>query len=601
MRSRGQAFKRLWVCDGTRFKNNSSFFSRDCGIGMTFATFISFLLALIATTVFAETSPVKAQSQRKSGLTPAALQSPAPKQGLNFAVGAHGLESLSFDGQSLFVSPESGELQPWESLFRQAVDWLFPGSSSIASAGNQANSIELTFQWGRVSCSYTKEKDELIMRIDAANTGAQNLDELSLRLMELNFPSIPHGGTLEAGMFGFGFNGPDWRLHEGPLSIPSVADPRFVVPIVELDYGTGALNFCSDDVDCAVDVPASTNFPVRTSYPLVITCRDIPSGVTKSFNISLRFGPGGARVQDLSGDVLEQYAKKYPFQVNWKDRRPIGAIFLAGPQINVASNPRRWTMNSGEIDITNDKGKAAFRTALLKLADNAIQVLKDTGAQGMITWDPEGEEFPGACYYGDPRLVPKFAPEMEFKNDGAKSVIDEYFEKFRSAGLKVGVCLRPQQIDMVDGKPVHQATDDEHAVQILRDRIDYAKQRWGCTLFYVDSTATAGRPFYPAVFKVVAQAFPDVLLIPENESMRYYAYSAPLNSYVHHKITSTPVGARLVYPSAFSVLMAADGDRPEDHAALLNAVRHGDILLFNTWYHNAGAEKVKKLYAEAKR
>ena len=81
--------------------------------------------------------------------------------------------------------------------------------------------------------------------------------------------------------------------------------------------------------------------------------------------------------------------------------------------------------------------------------------------------------------------------------------------------------------------------------------------------------------------------------------MRYFAYSAPVNSYVHRKITSTPVGARLVYKNAFSVLMAPDGDRPEDHAALVDAIRHGDILLFNAWYHNTGAEKVKKLYEEA--
>ena len=81
--------------------------------------------------------------------------------------------------------------------------------------------------------------------------------------------------------------------------------------------------------------------------------------------------------------------------------------------------------------------------------------------------------------------------------------------------------------------------------------------------------------------------------------MRYFAYSAPLNSYQHHKITSTPLGARLVYPKAFSVLMAADADRPEDHVALLNAVRRGDILLFNGWYHNDGADRIKKLYEEA--
>src|SRR5262249_687270 len=354
-----------------------------------------------------------------------------------------------------------------------------------------------------------------------------------------------------------------------------------------------------DDVDCAVDVPQSTNFPARTSYPFTVTCGDIKPGATKIVNVSLRFGPAGAEIQDLAGDVLKRYAGKYPFQVEWKDHRPIGAIFLAGPQINVPMNPRRWIMNFGQIDVTNDKGKAAFRTALLKFADNSVQVLKYIGAQGMITWDPEGEEFTYECYYGDPRLVQTLAPEMEFKNDGAKSAIDEYFEKFRAAGLKTGVCIRPQQIAMVDGKPVHQAVEDEAAAKILRESIAYAKQGWGCTLFYVDSTVTAYTWINPDVFRAVAEAYPDVLLIPENESMRYFAYAAPLNSYQHHRITSTPVGARMVYPKAFSVLMAADGDRPEDHHALVSAVRRGDILLFNCWYHNTGAEKIKKLYEEA--
>ena len=517
-------------------------------------------------------------------------------------MGSHGLDSLSFNGQSLLASPENGELRPQKSIFRAALDVLFPNaSSSISAPAKRTDTVDLIYPWGRVSCSYGKQGDKITMRIEVSNAGAKEIDQLSLRLMELNFPSVPRGGPLEAGMFGFGFKGPEWLLDQCPASIPSVADPQFVVPVVPVDYGTGGLNFCGDDLESSVDVPYSTNSPVSTSYPFVVTCRGIRPRASKTLNVSLRFGPSGSRVQDLSSDVLEAYAQKYPFQINWKDRRPIGAIFLAGPQINVANNPRRWVVNFGEIDVTNDKGKAAFRAALLKLADNSVQVLKDTGAQGMITWDPEGEEFLGSCYYGDPRLVPTLAPEMEFKNDGAKSVIDEYFERFRAAGLRTGVCIRPQQIAMVDGKPVHQATDDEQAVQILREKIGYAKQRWGCTLFYVDSTATAGRPFYPDVFQAVAQAHPDVLLIPENESMRYFAYSAPLNSYVHHKVTSTPAGARMVYPKSFSVLMAPDGDRPEDHHALLTAVRRGDILLFNGWYNGDGADKIKKLYEEATR
>ena len=518
-------------------------------------------------------------------------------------MGTHGLNSLSYNGQTLLRTAENGELQPQKSVFRAVLDALLSRSQSpVATPNKQADTIDLGYSWGRISCAYAKQGDKITMRIEISNSSAEPLHEFSLRLMELSFPRVPDGGTLEAGMFGYGFKGPEWPLHQFPPSIPSVADPRFVVPIVRVDYGTGALNFCSDDLECSVDVPYSTNLLARTSYPFVITCPAIKPGISKTFNVSLRFGPAGARVQDLSGDVLERYAKKYPYQINWNDRRSIGAIFLASSGINVATNPRRWAMNDGKIDVTTGQGKAAFREALLKLADNSIKVLKDMNAQGMITWDPEGQEFLGSCYYGDPRLTPVLAPETEIKDDRGTSAIDEYFEKFRGAGLKVGVCLRPQQITMADGKPVQGAANNQQAAQILKDKLAYAKKRWGCTLFYIDSTvAVTEESLDPDVFKSVADAYPDVLLIPENESTRYFAYSAPLNSYIHHKVTSTPVGARMVYPKAFSVLMAPDGDRPQDHDALVNAVRTGDILLFNGWYNNEGVAKIKKIYEEASR
>jgi hypothetical protein len=556
----------------------------------------------LALSLFAPTCPANAQSQGGQAEASPARPSPRAERGLNFSVGPRGLASLSFNGQSLLVSPESGELQPQQSVFRAVLDALLPRSSlRVATPNKQADTIDLSYPWGRISCAYGKQDDRITMRIEVSNAGSAPLNEFSVRLMELNFPRVPDGGTLEAGMFGFGFKGPEWPLNRWPPSIPSTADPRFVVPIVRADFGTGALNFCSDDLEASVAIPHTTNPPDATRYPLVITCRDIKPGESKTFSVSLRFGRAGSDTQELSRDVLERYARKYPFQLSWTDRRPIGAIFLAGAQINSATNPRRWSFNAGNIDVSTEEGRRSFREALLRLADYSISVLKRTNAQGMITWDPEGEEFLGACYYGDSSLVSRLAPEMELKGSSENSVIDEYFEKFRAAGLKVGVCIRPQQILMVDNKPVHQAVDDEHAPQVLKDRIAYAKKRWGCTLFYVDSTATVTGSLDPDVFKKVADAYPNVLLIPENESMRYFAYSAPLNSYVHHKITSTPAGARMVYPKAFSVLMAAEGDRPEDHAALVDAVRRGDILLFNCLYNDAGAEKIKKLYEEATR
>jgi hypothetical protein len=584
----------------SRIKSNTGVYLRKpCRAGKHFLTVG--VVGQVALGIIIGAARANAQSQSDQAAAPPALQSPAAKEDLDFSVGTRGLDSLSFKGQALLRSPQSGELQPSKSIFRALLDFLLPHTRSpVATAHKPTNSIELAYRWGRVSCAYRKQGDKITMRIEISNAGAEELDELSLRLMELNFPSIPNGGTLEAGMFGFGFKGPEWPLHSYPPSIPLVADPRFVVPIVRVDYGAGALNFCSDDLECSVDVPYSTNSPARTSYPFMITCPDIRPGASKTFNVSLRFGPAGSRVQDLSRDVLERYAEKYPFQINWKDRRPIGAIFLASSGINVATNPRRWIMKEGKIDITTREGKASFRGALLKLADDSIKVLKDANAQGMITWDPEGQEFLESCYYGDPRLTPVLAPETEFKDGREMTAIDEYFEKFRRAGLKVGVCLRPQQIRMVDGKPVQGVADDQHAAQVLKDKLAYAKKRWGCTLFYIDSTVVVtGESLDPDVFKAIADAYPDVLLIPENESMRDFAYSAPLNSYVHHRVTSTPAGARLVYPKAFSVLMAPDGDRPEDHDALVTAVRRGDVLLFNGWYNNDGVTKIKKVYEEA--
>ena len=171
-------------------------------------------------------------------------------------MGARGLDSLSFNGQSLLVSPESGELQPQKSVFRAVLDALLPRSSSqVATPNKQTDTVDLSYPWGRISCAYGKQDDRLTMRIEVSNTSSEPLNEFSVRLMELNFPRIPNGGTLEAGMFGFGFKGPEWPLNRWPPSIPSVADPRFVVPIVRADFGTGALNFCSDDLECSVGIP----------------------------------------------------------------------------------------------------------------------------------------------------------------------------------------------------------------------------------------------------------------------------------------------------------------------------------------------------------
>ena len=41
---------------------------------------------------------------------------------------------------------------------------------------------------------------------------------------------------------------------------------------------------------------------------------------------------------------------------------------------------------------------------------------------------------------------------------------------------------------MVNGKPLQGAANNQHAAGVLKDKLAYAKKRWGCTLFYIDST-----------------------------------------------------------------------------------------------------------------
>ncbi len=151
----------------------------------------------LALSLFAPTCPANAQSQSGQAETSPARPSPRAERGLNFSVGPRGLASLSFNGQSLLVSPESGELQPQQSVFRAVLDALLARSSSrVATPNKQADTIDLSYPWGRISCAYGKQDDRITMRIEVSNTTSEPLGEFSVRLMELTFPRVPDGGIV---------------------------------------------------------------------------------------------------------------------------------------------------------------------------------------------------------------------------------------------------------------------------------------------------------------------------------------------------------------------------------------------------------------------
>jgi hypothetical protein len=190
-------------------------------------------------------------------------------------------------------------------------------------------------------------------------------------------------------------------------------------------------------------------------------------------------------------------------------------LFLASNYHSSATNPRGW-FNDPSLDVTGADGPQRFRKALLDYTDRSIAILKRTGAQGAIVWDLEGEQFPHkTTYIGDPRLLGRLAPEMV-------PVVDDFFERLRNAGLRVGLTVRPQQLVFDNGQPRQtQVFDIKH---ILLEKIDYARARWGVSMFYVDSNGGIRRPDEVWQLRRLAEQRPDILLIPEHHYLPYSTF-----------------------------------------------------------------------------
>ncbi len=271
-------------------------------------------------------------------------------------------------------------------------------------------------------------------------------------------------------------------------------------------------------------------------------------------------------------------------RLNWADRRPIGSLFLADYSHRSKSNPRGW-FNAPALDVEGDGGPQRFRAALMHYADQSIGILKTLNAQGMIVWDLEGEEFPQKItYIGDPRLTERLAPEMA-------PVVDEFFARFRNAGLQIGMTIRPQQLIFDSaGRPRQERLWDTG--ELLLKKIDYAHQRWGATLFYIDSTGGLLSPDEFFRLSWLARQRPGVLLIPEHHQPLYSGFSAPYSA-LRSNGSATARVLRLFFPHAFEVLNISGASQRSDEMA--TAYRNGDVLLFPAWYWGIECDVLKSV------
>lgn len=284
--------------------------------------------------------------------------------------------------------------------------------------------------------------------------------------------------------------------------------------------------------------------------------------------------------------------------INWPDRRFIGALFLASSAASSSTNPRRWVVNGGNVDTTTPQGIAVFQQAVLQYAREAVTIHQYAGAQGMITWDIEGQQV-GAVYYGAPDMISQIAPEMESivnYNGVSMALCSAYFETFRDAGLKLGVCIRAHRLFKENGNWAQLRVSDSEAYLDIKNSIAYARSRWGCTLFYIDSNSTTSTD----VFRQLAADFPDSLLAPEHANADMFRYTAQWNSFFHFGVTRTSSDIRAVVPTAFSLIGGVSSPTSTQRAQIVSGMQRGDIYMFNGWYFNPSIDELISMREEAK-
>jgi hypothetical protein len=473
----------------------------------------------------------------------------------------------------------------------------FRSVNGVSVAGDPTGSIVIdstshrirqAFSWGTLVVKYTAAANRLLVTATFANTSENILEGLWFEPFGLRFVSSVRE---------YDGNVPLISNTYGQPGLVRASDESSVVVVASED-GARPIQL---GLPWALDRPKNTIFPLTLntgrvasfpdSYPVIK--RPIPPGGSDSFSFSLRFGPRGSTVESLAGDVYNRFASDHPERLRWVDRRAIGALFLSTAATGWPTNPRGW-LQDPKIDITTSTGLADLRRRVLAYADGSIAILKRMNAQGMITWDIEGQQYSHpTSYIGDPRLVDLIAPEMD-------TIADEYFQRFRDNGMRVGVCVRPQTLVTSTNKISVNQVPNADPTEVLLQKVAYAYKRWGATLFYVDSNVNADNPnpIGAEVFERLAHDFPEALFIPEHSRTQYYANTAPYRE-LRQGHAATDREVRSIYPNAFSVIYTADGPIDQRHDDLRDGVKRGDVLLFRAWFDDPQNRKDRAIYEEA--
>jgi hypothetical protein len=535
-------------------------------------------------------------------------------QSLSITYGAKGVQTLSYAGTTLedVGANPSDSFHIWH-IQATDLDGNVLGGWGEVNSGESWNASSRTetynFPWGSVATQFVQAGNNLNMIVTETNLPGSGtiIDGVEIYPFALHFPQDPVGfsgysqyaiTTIEPGVSAADY---------GSGVVTSVI-PNESVPM----YG----GWKTDGVDTYTPVMTATA-PDGLATFLPSVNQPVPPGSSFTYTVSLRFTPEGASAN--AGDAYASFAATYPNQMNWKDRRIIGTAYLAsspsGSNPNqpggFPTNPRRY-FNDPTVNITTAAGLQSFQDRILQQAENNVSNAQAMSSQGVITWDIEGEEYPqSTTYVCSPDQIATVAPEMESTVlDGSspyygQKLDDSYFAIMRDAGLRVGVCLRPQVFTLGANTTASQVTLSSNSAIIanLENKARYANQRWSVTLFYVDSTVDAnGGTLDPAIFQQLITDLPTFLFIPEESTPRYYAYSAPFYSFIFHTTVGTDPSVYNYYPNAFGANLVNDVSATtlaQYQPQLTQAVAKGDILMGHADYWQANDPTLVAIYKAA--
>ncbi len=429
-------------------------------------------------------------------------------------------------------------------------------------------------------------------------------------------------------------------------------------------------------VDIPLDEPsvdAAGKAPEQTSAELEAQAKLERAAAWAAFNAAYEQSMPSAL--EVCADGYEAWGRYNRREVSWTDRRSIGAFFACPDAATSATNPNGWFKDPEGVDTTTPEGRQAFAKRLLEYVDGSIEVLKQAGAQGVIWWDLEGHRYPQPhiTWVADPRVLDPehphyqaYAPELNTPveyNGETMPVVDACFRKWKDAGFKTGVTLRPQVMtywpavpldqaqarleaarqrveaaqvkldkareDFVpgldEGNPVEAAEKARQQAQAelgkaqaelakaklgpipkgqIYDNGDkemlpsakYAHDRWGSTLFYVDSISGV---FGYWAMDQAARALPDCLFLPEWATARSFRCSNQLSvTWMTGYRQGVPREIQAAWPDAFVAMFHLDyggiaaGKNDAAREDLVTAVKRGNLPVFDCFYNNTDAIKV---------